>query len=371
MRTETGEQKKPLKTGLTTGSCATACCVAAAHALFSGKQASTVAIQLPLRNKQTEVKEVELTLHNYQLEKDWAIVSTIKDAGDDPDVTHQAEIFVELCLQQEKGIVFSAAEGVGTVTRIGLPLEVGEPAINPVPRKMMTQHLKRLAIFYDYPGGFKVAVGVKNGEEIAKKTMNARLGILGGLSILGTTGIVRPFSCSAYIASIHRGIDVALANGCEHVAASTGNSSEKFIAEYYQLPEMALIEMGDFAGGVLKYIKRIYPVKPVKKLSICGGFGKISKLANGNLDLHSRASSIDFEFLAQCVEEQGGSQSLIHAVQAANTSMQVLRLCQDENIDIASLICKQALQQVQSILPNSIDVDVWAVDRAGACVGRA
>ncbi len=374
MRAETHEQSRPLKTGLTTGSCATACCVAAAHALFANKQPEIVSIQLPLRQKQGSTlapKEVELHLHDYQVCEGRALVSTIKDAGDDPDVTHRAMIFVELSLSKTPGIVFSAADGVGTVTRAGLPLAIGEPAINPVPRKMMMQHLKRLAVFYDYQGGFKVAVGVKNGEEIAKKTMNARLGIVGGLSILGTTGIVRPFSCSAYIASIHRGIDVALANGCEHIAASTGNSSEKFIAEHYQLPQMALIEMGDFAGGVLKYIKRIHPLKPVKKLSICGGFGKLSKLANGHLDLHSRSSAIDFNVFARYVTELGGSPQLIKSVLNANTSMQVLSLCKDENIDLASLVCKQALQQVQSILPKSIDVDVWAVDRAGVCVGSA
>jgi cobalt-precorrin-5B (C1)-methyltransferase len=370
VRAETHEQARPLKTGLTTGSCATACCVAAAHALFANKQPEIVTIQLPPRKKQT-IKEVELTIHDYQISENRVVVSTIKDAGDDPDVTHRAIIFVALSLSDKPGIVFSAAKGVGTVTRAGLPLAVGEPAINPVPRKMMTEHLKRLAIFYDYKGGFKVSIGVKNGKEIAQKTMNARLGILGGLSILGTTGIVRPFSCSAYIASIHRGIDVALANGCEHIAASTGNSSEKFIAEYYQLPDMALIEMGDFAGGVLKYIKRIYPVKPVKKLSICGGFGKISKLANGNLDLHSRSSAIDFNTFARYVTELGGSPRLVKSVLKANTSMQVLSVCQDENIDIASIICQQALQKVQSILPVSLDVEIWAINRAGVCVGKA
>jgi cobalt-precorrin-5B (C1)-methyltransferase len=299
------------------------------------------------------------------------VVSTVKDAGDDPDVTHQAIVFVKLSLRDKPGIEFSAAKGVGTVTRIGLPLDVGEPAINPVPRKMMTEHLNRLAVFYDYNGGFKVAIGVKNGEEIAKKTMNARLGILGGLSILGTTGIVRPFSCSAYIASIHRGIDVALANGCDHLAASTGNSSEKFIAAHYQLPEMALLEMGDFAGGVLKYIKRIYPVKPLKKLSICGGFGKISKLANGHLDLHSRASSIDFDNLSRCVAKLGGSNALVSAVKNAQSSMQVLALCEKQHIAIASHLAIFAAQQAREILPDGIDLDVWVVDRAGRPVGNS
>ena len=143
-------------------------------------------------------------------EGDMARADTIKDAGDDPDATHGATVFAEVRLSDSPGVRFAAAEGVGTVTRTGLALAVGEPAINRVPREMMTQHLDELAAACDYPGGFEVAIGIVNGEKIAERTMNGRLGILGGLSILGTTGIVKPYSCAAYIASIHQGIDVAI-----------------------------------------------------------------------------------------------------------------------------------------------------------------
>jgi hypothetical protein len=178
---------------------------------------------------------------------------------------------------------------------------VGGPAINPVPRKMMTEHLGALAAEFGYAGGFEVAIGVENGEALALKTMNPRLGILGGLSILGTTGIVRPFSCSAYIASIHQAIDVARANGIGHVAACTGNASEDAMRAHYGLADIALIEMGDFAGAVLKHLKRA----PVARLSMCGGFGKLSKLAAGHLDLHSRTSSIDLAQLAAWARDAG------------------------------------------------------------------
>ena len=206
------------------------------------------------------------------------------------------------------------------MTRPGLTLAVGEPAINPVPRQMIERHLAQLAAERGYAGGFEVAIGVEGSAELALKTMNPRLGILGGLSILGTSGIVRPFSCSAYIASIHQGIDVARANGVRHIAACTGNASEDAMRRRYGLPEIALIEMGDFAGAVLKHLRKA----PVEKLSLCGGFGKISKLAGGHLDLHSRHSSIDLPQLAGWAAALGASAALQDCMRAANTSQQAL-----------------------------------------------
>ena len=358
---ESGEKVQPLRTGLTTGSCATACCVAAATKLLAGRQPETVSITLP------KGKTVEMDITDYQLQPHGVRTATIKDAGDDPDATHGATVFVELLLTVEPGVVFVAGTGVGTVTREGLLLSVGEPAINPVPREMMTSHLQGLARHFDYQGGFKVTVGVENGEQIALKTMNSRLGIIGGLSILGTTGIVRPFSCAAYIASIHQGIDVARANGVQHIAATTGNSSEKAIKTQYQLNEIALIEMGDFVGAVLKHVKR----HPVKKLSLCGGFGKISKLANGHLDLNSRASSIDFEQLAETAKGLGADAALMQAIIESNTSIQALELCRQKNIDLAESVCQQALLKARTIIPENIEVDVWVIDRQGRMIGCA
>ena len=209
------------------------------------------------------------------LAKTVAVAATIKDAGDDPDVTHGALIVAQVTLDAAPGVRFDAGLGVGIVTLPGLPIPVGEPAINPTPRRMMIEHLARLANEADYRGGFAVTIGVENGAELAQKTLNSRLGIIGGLSILGTTGIVRPFSCAAYIASIQQAIDVARANGCLHIAACTGSASERLMHTHYGLPDRALIEMGDFAGAVLKHLRR----SPIPRLSLAGGFGKISKLA--------------------------------------------------------------------------------------------
>ncbi|WP_086932121.1 cobalt-precorrin-5B (C(1))-methyltransferase [Agarilytica rhodophyticola] len=356
---ESDEHARPLKTGLTTGACATACVVACVEKIFTNKNARIVSVTLP------KGKVVELTIIECQQLSDHVRAATIKDAGDDPDVTHGAKVFAQVYLSKQTGVEFKAAQGVGTVTRKGLSVAVGEPAINPVPRQMICQHLADYAQRYGYVGGFKVSVGIENGERIAPKTMNPRLGIVGGLSILGTTGIVRPFSCAAWVASIHQGIDVALANGITHIAASTGNTSEAAIRQHYHLPDIALIEMGDFAGAVLKHLKKA----PIDKLSICGGFGKITKLANGHLDLNSRASAIDFKHMASVAKRLGANQSLQHNIIQANTSMEVLELC--SSIDLANAICDQALRKTQSIVPESVAVEIWAINRRGEFVGHA
>lgn len=359
-------QQQQLRSGLTTGCCATACCVAAAQALLAEKQPQKVEVLLP------RGQLVELEIIAYQpLQGEQGIrTATIKDAGDDPDVTHGATVFVELRLLPDTGVVFKPAAGVGTVTREGLVLEVGEPAINPVPRQMMMDHLHKAAGVYGYEGGFEVSVGVERGEQIALKTMNPRLGIMGGLSILGTTGIVRPYSCAAYIASIRQGVDVANANGIQHLAATTGSTSEAAIKAQYQLDEMALIEMGDFVGALLKHLRKV----PVARLSICGGFGKMTKLANGHMDLNSRSSSIDFQHMALLAEKLGADAPLLEKIRAANTSMEVLQLCQVEDIDLAQAVCTQALLVAEKVVHKTqpqIEIEVWATDRKGHFVGHA
>ncbi len=367
---ESSEQSKPLRSGLTTGTCATACCVAAAHLLLHDQFKQQVSVTLPNKNGKAG-KVVELDIIRLERDQNLAYASTIKDAGDDPDVTHGATVWTNVNLTQQAGITFKAGTGVGTVTRSGLPLEVGEPAINPVPRQMISNNLQALAQRLGYEGGFEVCVGVENGEHIAKKTMNGRLGIIGGLSILGTSGIVRPFSCSAWIASIHQGLDVAHANNCQHVAASTGNASEAYVQQRYNLQDMQLIEMGDFAGAVLKHLNKA----PVGKLTLCAGFGKLTKLANGHLDLHSSRSSIDFQQLANLAANLGADRDLQHAVGSANTSLEALQFCQAQNIDLAQAVCQQAQRQALLLVPKHVTVDVIAVNRQGQwlgeCIGAA
>lgn len=358
MREETSEQRKKLRSGFTTGACATVTSLAAATLLLKKQTSTVLSITLP------KGQHVEFHLESCeQLNNTEAQASTIKDAGDDPDVTHKANIHSRVKLSENKGIRFFAAQGVGLVTRDGLPIPKGEPAINPVPRKMMTEHLTQLAKECSYTGGFDVYIGVVNGEVLAKQTMNPRLGIVDGLSILGTTGIVRPFSCSAYIASIHQGIDVAHANGIIHIAACTGSSSEDFIKSKLNLSEMALIEMGDFIGAVLKHLRKV----PMQRLTICGGFGKISKLAAGHKDLHSRVSSIEFEFLAGQAAVVGADESVQAAILKANTSIEALGLCPA----LGKQICRLAQVVAEKVVPGSCSVDVVAINKQGQSVGES
>jgi cobalt-precorrin-5B (C1)-methyltransferase len=365
MRDETPEQSAPLRSGYTTGSCATATSLAAARLLLTGETSDAAEIVLP------KGQRVSLRLTFCRLaggeSGTQAEAGTIKDAGDDPDVTHGALVFARVRLRAEPGVGFHAGPGVGTVTRAGLTLPVGEPAINPVPRRMMTEHLTELAVACGYSGGFEVTIGVEGGEALALKTMNPRLGIVGGLSILGTTGIVRPFSCSAYIASIHQGIDVARANGYRHLAACTGNASEEAMRQRYGLPEIALIEMGDFVGAVLKHLRRA----PVERLSVCGGFGKISKLAAGHLDLHSRVSTIDLAQLAEWAGEWGADSSLQASMRAANTSQEALALAHARAVPLGDAVCRRALHVAVGIAPAGVALEMFAIDRVGNLVGSA
>ena len=258
------ESAKPLRRGWTTGACATAATKAALIGLWGGSIPEKVTITLPKGGTPT------FDLAETALGPGWAEAAIVKDAGDDPDVTHRAMIRVRVAASAG-GVTFAAGHGVGTVTKPGLPIEVGEPAINPVPRAMMDEVVAEVASDYGKTPDIAITVSVDNGAELALKTWNPRLGIIGGLSILGTTGIVRPFSCAAWIASIHRGIDVARAEGLTHVSGCTGATSEKVVQSLYGLPDGAMLDMGDFVGGLGKYLRR----HPVDRLTIGGGIGKI------------------------------------------------------------------------------------------------
>ncbi|MEM7239758.1 MAG: cobalt-precorrin-5B (C(1))-methyltransferase, partial [Pseudomonadota bacterium] len=300
----------PLRTGWTTGACATAAAKAAVGALLTGANTTRIAITLP--RGETPEFPVEYCISG----PDWAEAAVRKDAGDDPDVTHGA-LVISRVSRGTSGIRFHAGDGVGKVTKPGLPIPPGEPAINPVPREMIAGALRDVAHHHGVAPDFDVTVSIPGGREIALKTWNPRLGIKGGLSILGTTGIVRPFSCAAWIASIHRGIDVARANGLSHVVGATGATSEAAAARLYDLPEIAFLDMGDFAGGLLKYLR----AHPVPRLTLSGGIAKMTKLGQGAVDLHSGRSQVDFDRLAARASGLGAAPS---AIASANTVLEVL-----------------------------------------------
>src|SRR5260221_10681906 len=271
-----------LRRGWTTGACAAAAARAAGQALLTGAFPDPVSIRLP----RGEQPSFALALR--ELAPDAARAVTVRDTGEYPDVTNGALVIAEVARGPAgSGVTFHAGPGVGRVTRPGLPLAVGEPAINPGPRAMISAALAEAAEISDAAApDLAVTIAIPGGEELAAKTLNARLGIVGGLSILGTTGVVIPYSCSSWIHSIHRGIDVARAAGLAHVAAATGSTSEAAVQRLLGLPEVALIDMGDFVGGTLKYLRR----HPVARLTLAGGFANPAKLAQGHLDPHSSAS---------------------------------------------------------------------------------
>jgi cobalt-precorrin-5B (C1)-methyltransferase len=360
-----------LRTGWTTGACATAATTAAYMALLTGEFPDPVTVTLPRGQTPSFALAVE------SLADGVASAGVVKDAGDDPDVTHGALVRATVRPGPPgSGVTFVAGPGVGTVTKAGLPLPVGEPAINPVPRRMMRDAVAAVARAAGGAAGgppdrevdLVVEISVDGGEELARRTWNPRLGILGGLSILGTTGIVVPYSCSAWIDSIRRGIDVARAAGRQHVAGCTGSTSERVVAELHGLPEDALLDMGDFAGAVLKYLRR----HPVPRLTVAGGVGKLAKLADGHLDLHSGRSQVDLGFLAGLAVAAGADDALAGRVRGANTALDALRQCDAAGVPLGDHVAAGARRTAEGVLRGAdVAVDVVVIDRAGTVVGRA
>lgn len=339
-----------LRRGWTTGACATAATKAALLRLWGGTWPKQVGLTLP--RGETPLWDVTAMTAG----SSWAEAGIVKDAGDDPDVTHGALVKARVT-RSSGGVQFRAGCGVGTVTKPGLPIGVGEPAINPVPRAMMDEVVAELAGEFGQAPDIEITISVEDGEALALKTWNPRLGIEGGLSILGTTGIVRPFSCAAWIASIHRGVDVARATQTRHVAGCTGATSEKAVQSLYGLPDHAMLDMGDFAGGMLKYLRR----HPVEKVTIGGGIAKLTKLAQGAVDLHSGRSQVDFEMLAKALNDA--------RIANANTVLEAYEIA---GKGLADWVAVNAAKAAQTLVEGTdISLDVIVIDRKGAILARS
>jgi cobalt-precorrin-5B (C1)-methyltransferase len=356
-RMSEAESGTPLKRGWTTGACASGAARAAFEALLTGQFPDPVPVALP------KGLRPEFVLATQELADEFARAGIIKDAGDDPDVTHGALIVATVRrAPRGSGLSFRAGEGVGEVTRPGLPLPVGEPAINPAPRAMIRANLEEVATKLGAGVDAIVEISVPGGQKIAERTANGRLGILGGLSILGTTGIVIPYSCSAWIHSIHRGVDVARASGCVHIGAATGETSEAAIRALYGLPDHALIEMGDFVGGLLKYLRE----HPVPRLTIAGGPAKMTKLAQGKLDLHSKRGAVDLAALAERIALGGGAPALVEAVRSANSGLHAFELADAAGFDLPGLVAHGAWITAARVLAGqSGELETVIVGRDG------
>jgi len=295
----------------------------------------------------------------------------VKDAGDDPDVTHRAEFVTEVELVRRRNpararITIKGGDGVGVVTRPGLKVRPGRPAINPVPLKMIRAAILEAARDAGLRPSVVVTVSVPRGVELAKKTMNARLGIIGGISILGTTGIVEPMSLSAYTNSIKCVTDVALAGGLSEVVFSTGRSSEKVVEKELKLPPEAYNLTGDHMGYALRDARGR---KRLKRVTVAGQFGKFTKLASGHFETHCADSSVELGFLAGLALRHGAPPEFTERIKAANTAREVFFMLKDAGLDgVLRDVCRLVRDNAAAITGKGIRLRAILVGYSGEIV---
>ncbi len=324
----------------------------------------SVTITLPVGEQAT------FAIHRCEQHADGSVTaSVIKDAGDDPDVTHGAELCSTVSWRLTPGIEIDGGVGVGRVTKPGLGLDIGVAAINPVPRAMITQVVQEILNERAETRGVSVVISVPDGLERAQKTLNARLGIIGGLSILGTTGIVRPYSTAAYKASISKAVDVAIACGCQqHIVLTTGSRSEKFARRYVSLPDEAYIQMGEFTGHAL----RDCAGKSVSQVTLVGMIGKLSKIGDGRMQTHVAGAEVNLQQLAEVAQACGAAAEVVEQVRQANTArhFQELMLAHDLLI-VFNVICERARKAAQAYIHGKVAIDVMLCDFDGSLLGYA
>jgi len=365
---EERRRKGLLKTGFSTGTSATAATKAALVALLYQRTVDVVYVSLPKGGN------IKIRISWTKPEEDGLSVTAavVKDGGDDPDVTHRAEICSTVSLTDDAGIIIiDGGKGVGRVTKPGLGLALGRAAINPTPTKMIEQAVLELASNSLRDRGVKVVISVPLGEEIAKKTDNPRLGIVGGISILGTTGIVLPYSTASFAASIRQSLDVALALGNEWVVLTTGGRSEEFAKVLLgtRLPDHCFVQMGDFAG----YSIRQCELKKMKKATIAGFIGKLTKMSMGVKQTHVRGSHVDMEFMAKVALEclPKISPSLIQEIENANTARHVAEIIVTNKISgFFHLICKKVYEHMMEYSKGNLELEVIMFDFDGSVSGQ-
>ena len=344
-----------LRTGWTTGSCAAAAAKAAAKALLSGEAQREVDIKLPRKG---EEQRVRFAVERCEVGASWAEAVVTKDAGDDPDVTHGAHITARVSWREEPGMELDRGEGVGLVTKPGLGLTVGGPAINDVPRRMISYSVEE--VLDPQERGVRVVISVPGGEAMAEKTTNPRLGIVGGISILGTTGIVRPFSTASWRASVGQAVSVMGAQGHDTFVLSTGGLTEKAAMRLLpDLEEVCFVEVGDFTGHALKQAVR----NGLQRVFFVGMVGKITKLAAGVMMTHWTRSKVDNELLAEITGEAGGSPELVEEVRGANTARHAYELWRDARLEkTPHLLCALAAENLEKFAEGKLVVRVIMVD---------
>jgi cobalt-precorrin-5B (C1)-methyltransferase len=354
------DRPKALRTGWTTGTCASAAAKAATMLLMTGEPPRWVDVALP------SGRRVTFAVDESGLDGDTARAVVVKDAGDDPDVTHGAHLTATVRWKAGDGVSLAAGVGVGTVTRPGLGLDVGGPAINPVPRAMITQAVAEVA----GERGVEVVISVPEGERMARKTTNRRLGILGGISILGTTGIVRPFSTASWRASVMQAVQVAAAQHETTIVLCTGGRTEAgAVALLPSLPEVCFVEVGDFTGAAL----RVAASHGMSQVVFVGMIGKLTKLAAGVLMTHYTRSTVDTGLLGEITRSVGAPSRVAATVDDANTARHAYEVWAATGLlrRAGDVLCARVQAVLARFVHGQLAADVAMVDFTGKVVVAA
>ena len=357
-------KKSSLRTGFTTGTCAAATTKAALSMLINGKRLSNVSVSLPKGKQMT----VNISWSKYDNDKS-VTAAAIKDGGDDPDVTNGAEICAKVSLlDTPDNIIIDGGKGVGRVTKPGLGLEIGKPAINPTPLKMINQAIDEVLGELKNRYGVSVIISVPKGEQIAKKTDNPRLGIIGGISILGTTGIVIPYSTASFAASIRQSIDVSRAMGSDSVILTTGGRSEDFARSIYgnSIADHAYIQIGDFIGFAIKQCA----LKKIKKAYVVGFIGKLTKMAMGIKQTHVKGSHVDMNFLAKLASRCGADSELVNKIMLANTARHAGELVDESGLVLFyDMLCQEVHSHLSKYSESQLQIKIILLDFEGKIIG--
>jgi cobalt-precorrin-5B (C1)-methyltransferase len=358
-------KKRSLRTGYTTGTCATAATKAALSTLVNGEKLARVNVSLP------KDKNIIIDIAWIKYENENSVTAAvIKDAGDDPDVTNGAEICVTVSfLATVNKIIIDGGIGVGRVTKPGLGLEIGKAAINPTPLKMIKQAIDEIIGQQNNRYGLSVTISVPKGEEISNRTDNPRLGIIGGISILGTTGIVIPYSTASFAASIRQSIDVSKAMGSDSVILTTGGRSEDFARGIFgnSIADHAYIQIGDFIGFSIKQCA----IKKIKKAYVIGFIGKLTKMAMGIKQTHVKGSHVDMNFLADLAGRCGASNEHIKKIKLANTARHVGELVDQFGINIFyDILCEEVYKHLSKYSPSELQIKIILLDFNGKIIGK-
>ena len=356
------DNKKELRTGFTTGSCATASSKAGILAIINQRKIENIDILLPRRSR------LKIQINSCEFSEKNSKCSVIKDGGDDPDVTHGAEIFVDVEVTEKIGqIEIDGGEGVGRVTKPGLGLEIDSAAINPTPKKMILENVREVAEEFLQKSGIKITISVPKGKELAKKTDNPRIGILGGISILGTSGIVIPYSTASFAAAIRQQIDVVSSMNDDGVVLTTGGRSEDFARKIIELPDHSFIQMGDFSGYTIKQCAK----KELKIAYVAGFIGKLAKMAAGVKQTHVKGGKVDMKFLSELAKDCNANSDTIKKILGANTARNVQEIVFEDNVNgFFDRITKETYDQMRKHSEEKIPIEVILFDFDGKILSR-